>query len=375
MTIAVNACFLDDDHLPNNGNFIIECFTRLAKKFPQHQFLFISDKAINEKYISTKNILSVITGPKIKNPLLLQYWLNFKVPAVLRKHKVDVFVSIGNCSLRTKLPQCLLINDFSFLQHPEFFTRSWYRFYKKNTPAFLNKATTITTAAGFLKKDIVDSYKINTDKINVVYQGINKIFTPADWQQKEAVKEKYTAGKEYFLYTGEINSNKNLVNLLKAFSFFKKRQKSNMQLVLATTTAFTDVAFTKSLAAYKYRDEVKLLYQLPVETLAAITAAAYAVVYPVFYDSFCTPALEAMQAGVPVITSNKAAMPEICGNAALYINPGDFNDIADKMMLLFKDENKRNELIVSGIPQAAKYNWPETTELLWQAIEKCNTVV
>lgn len=375
MTIAVNACFLDDDHLTNNGNFIIECFTRLAKKFPQHQLLFISDKAINEKYISANNILSVITGPKIKNPLLLQYWLNFKVPAVLRKHKADVFVSIGNCSLRTKLPQCLLINDFSFLHHPEFFTRSWHRFYKKNTPAFLNKARTITTVSQFLKQDIFDSYKIDTGKIDVVYQGINKIFTSADWQQKEAVKEKYTAGKEYFLYTGEINSNKNLVNLLKAFSFFKKRQKSNMQLVLATTTAFTDVAFTKSLAAYKYRDEVKLLYQLPVETLAAITAVAYAVVYPVFYEGFCTPALEAMQAGVPVITSNKAAMPEICGNAALYINPDDFNDIADKMMLLFKDENKRNELIVSGIPQAAKYNWPETTELLWQAIEKCNTAV
>lgn len=148
-----------------------------------------------------------------------------------------------------------------------------------------------------------------------------------------------------------------------------------MQLVLATTTVFTDAAFTKSLAAYKYRDEIMLLDKLPPETLAAITAAAYALVYPVFYDGFCTPALEAMQAGVPVITSNKAAMPEICSNAALYINPDDFNDIADKMMLLFKDENKRNELIASGLQQAAKYNWPITTELLWQAIEKCNTAV
>jgi glycosyltransferase involved in cell wall biosynthesis len=375
MTIAVNACFLNDNHLTNNGNFIFECFSRLAKKFPQHQFLFISDKTISEQYISANNILPVINGPKIKNPLLLQYWLSFKVPAVLRKHKADVFVSIGNCSLRTKLPQCLVVNELSFLHYPQFFSRSWLRFYKKNTPAFLNRATIITTAAEFLKQDIIETYKINAGKVGIVYQGINKIFTPADWQQKEIIKGEYTSGKEYFLYTGEINSNKNLVNLLKAFSFFKKRQKSNMQLVLATTTIFTDAAFTKNLAAYKYRDEIKLLDKLPPETLAAITAAAYALVYPVFYDGFCTPALEAMQAGVPVITSNKAAMPEICGPAALYINPDDFNDIADKMMLLFKDENKRNELIVSGQQQAAKYNWPATTELLWQAIEKCNTAV
>jgi glycosyltransferase involved in cell wall biosynthesis len=375
MTIAVNACFLDDDHLTNNGNFIIECFSRLAKKFPQHRFLFISDKAINQQYISANNILPVIAGPKIKNPLLLQYWLNFKVPAILRKHKADVFVSIGYCSQRTKLPQCLVINELSFLHHPQFFTRSWFRFYKKNTPGFLNKATIITTAAQFLKQDIIETYKIHAGKIDVVYQSVNKIFTQADWQQKEIIKEEYTSGKEYFLYTGEINSNKNLVNLLKAFSFFKKRQKSNMQLVLATTTVFTDAAFAKSLAAYKYRDEIMLLDKLRPETLAAITAAAYALVYPVFYDGFCTPALEAMQTGVPVITSNKAAMPEICGNAALYINPDDFNDIADKMMLLFKDENKRNELIVSGLEQVTKYNWPTTTELLWQAIEKCNTAV
>lgn len=375
MTIAVNACFLDEHHLTNNGNFIIECFSRLAKKFPQHQFLFISDKGINQQYISANNILPVIAGPKIKNPLLLQYWLNFKVPPILRKHKADVFVSIGNCSLRAKVPQCLVINELSFLHSPQFFTRNWFRFYKKNTPAFLNKATIITTAAQFLKQDIIDTYKMNAGKIDVVYQGVNKIFTQVDWQQKESIKEAYTSGKEYFLYSGEINSNKNLVNLLKAFSFFKKRQKSNMQLVLATTTVFTDVAFKQSLAAYKYRDEIMLLDKLPPETLAAITAAAYALVYPVFYDGFCTPALEAMQVGVPVITSNKAAMPEICGNAALYINPDDFNDIADKMMLLFKDENKRNELIGSGLQQAAKYNWPVTTELLWQAIEKCNTAV
>ena len=369
MTIAVNACFLDNDHLANDGIFIVECFSRLAKKIPQHHFLFLSDKPVNKKYIASKNIIPVTAGPKIKNPLLLQYWLNYKVPALLRKHKVDIFFSMGNCSLRTKVPQCLMVNDLSFLHHPHFFTRNWFRFYKKNMPKFFNKAKVVVTASQFLKQDVINFYKIKEDKIDVVYQGINEIFIPVNWQQKEAIKEKNTAGKEYFLYTCEIHSNKNLVNLLKAFSFFKKRQQSNMLLVFATTRAITDAVFTQSFASYKYKSEVRLLENLSAENIAAITAAAYAFVYPVFYEGFCTSALEAMQAGVPVITSNKAAMPEICGDAALYINPDDFNDIADKMMLLFKDENKRNEFIIKGRQQAEKYSWDKTTELLWQAVE------
>ena len=370
MIIAVNACFLDSDYLNNEGNFIVECFTVLAKKFPQHQFLFIADKIFDEKYITSKNIIPVITGPQIKNPLLLQYWLNYKVPALLRKHKAEVFISAGRCSLRTKVPQCIVVNNLFFLHPSHTFSKSWFRFYKKNMPGFLNKVKIISTTSLFLKQEIIDTYKINGEKIEVVYQGINKIFSPVNWQQKEAVKEKYTGGKEYFLYSGEVHSNKNIITLLKAFSFFKKRQKSNMQLVLAATTAVTDTALTKSLAAYKYKGEVKLLDKLSIEALAEITASAYALVYPVFYEGFSTTAAEAMQAGTPVITSNKGAMPEICDDGAVYINPGDFNDIADKIMLLFKDENKCKELVIKGQHQANKYNWAKTADLVWQAVQK-----
>jgi glycosyltransferase involved in cell wall biosynthesis len=78
-----------------------------------------------------------------------------------------------------------------------------------------------------------------------------------------------------------------------------------------------------------------------------------------------------MQADVPVITSPLSAMPEICGDAALYMAPNDFNDIADKMMLLFKDESKRNLFIIKGRQQANLYNWDKSAELIWKAVIKC----
>ena len=205
----------------------------------------------------------------------------------------------------------------------------------------------------------------------MAYTAASNNFKPSAWQQKDAVKEKYTEGLEYFLHTGPVNTGSNLITLLKAFSFFKKRQKSNMQLLLASKSVVTDKEFIKSLASYKYRDEVKLLDNLSEENIAQITAAAYALIYPSFYNACGTSLLHAMQSDIPVITGNNTAMPEICGDAALYINPNDFNDIAEKMMLLFKDEDLRNQLIIKGRHQAGMYNWDKTADKVWGIILKC----
>ncbi|WP_462221661.1 glycosyltransferase family protein, partial [Ferruginibacter sp.] len=252
MTIAVNANFLNTNYPCYDGDFIFEIFSRLAKKYPQHNFIYFFDNNFDEKYITSKNITAVITGPQIKNPLLLQYRLNYKIPSLLKKHKADIFISTGGyCSLRTKLPQCVIINDLSFLQLPQFFSKRWLNFYKKNTEKFLTKAKVIVTTAEFLKKDIINKYKIASDKIDVAYTSASNNFKPSTWQQKDAVKEKYTEGLEYFLYAGPVNTGSNLITLLKAFSFFKKRQKSNMQLLLMSKSAAIDKDFIKSLASYK----------------------------------------------------------------------------------------------------------------------------
>ena len=362
MVIAVN--FLDSD-------FIFECFSKLAQQYPQHQFIYIFDATFDEKYIRSKNIIPIVAGPQTKSTLLLKYWLNYKIPAILKKYKVDVFVCTGYCSSRTKVPQCIIINDLSFLHHPQFFTSSWLRFYKSNTAKFLSKAKAVITTSQFLKQEIAGIYKIETNKINVAYQCAGQYFKPINWQQKENTKEKYTQGKEYFLYSGANHPSSNLIVLLKAFSFFKKCQKSNIQLVIASKTTATDKEFIKRLSSFKYRNEVKLFENIPPESLAQITASAYAVICPSIYQSTGESILQAMQSEVAVIASNSSAMSEICGNAALYINPNDFNDIADKMMMLFKDEDKRNQLIIKGKQQAAFYNWDKSIEAVWVTIKKC----
>jgi glycosyltransferase involved in cell wall biosynthesis len=373
MTIAVNTRFLLKDYLEGYGYFLYETFSRIVKKHPEHRFVFIFDRPYDKRFIFGSNVKAVVTGPPARHPLLWKLWYDIKIPAVLKKYKADVFVSCdGFCSLNTSVPQCLVLHDLAFLHYPSFNKKSHLFFYKRYTPKFLSKAKSVATVSEFSKKDILSQYKMEADKIDIAYSAAKKIFQPLNDETKQALKEKYTEGKEYFLYTGAIHPRKNLMNLLKAFSVFKKRQQTNMKLVLAGRLAWKYESFTKSLESYKYRKDVVMTGYVAEEELVKITGSAYALVYPSLLEGFGVPVLEAMQCDVPVITSANSSMQEIAKDAALYADANSHIEIADKMMLLYKDENLRRGLIQKGKLVVQQYSWDKTAELLWQSILKAH---
>jgi len=241
-------------------------------------------------------------------------------------------------------------------------------FYKKYMPEFINKASSIATVSEYSKNDILNNYEAGADKIKVVYSAAKDIFHPVTDIQKKATKNKYTDGKEYFVYAGAIHPRKNLVTLLKAFSVFKKMQKTNMKLVLAGRLAPKYEAFVRSLKSYKYRHDVVLAGYVEETELVSIIGAAYSLIYPSLYEGFGMPVLEAMKCNVPVITSSGSSMQEIAKEAALYADAASYSTIADQMMLLYKDENLAKELIQKGGELSSKYNWDKTAALLWQSI-------
>jgi glycosyltransferase involved in cell wall biosynthesis len=371
MIIAVNTRFLLPDYLEGYGNFIHETFKRITAEHPEHEFIFLFDRAYDKKFVFGTNIKPVVTGPAARHPLLWKLWYDIKVPMVLRKYKADVFVSCdGFCSLGTNVPQCLVVHDLAFLHYPSFIRRSHLNYYKKNTPRFLAKARSVATVSEFSKKDIEAQYKTGMPEIDIVYSAAKKSFSPLSSAEMNAVKEKYTDGREFFVYTGAIHPRKNLMNLLKAFSIFKKRQQTNMKLVLVGRLAWKYDSFKKSLESYKYRDDVLMTGYIGEEELTKITASAYGSIYPSLWEGFGVPVLEAMQAAVPVITAADSAMQEISKGAALYADVTSHTALADKMMLLYKDEKLRKELIQKGLEVVKEYNWDRTARLLWQSIEK-----
>jgi glycosyltransferase involved in cell wall biosynthesis len=367
MKIAVNTRDILKDKTVDASAFMLEPFKVIAAQYPQHEFIFITDKPLDKTFSSLKNITSVIET-EIKNTLRWQLWLNYKLPALTKKYKADILINTnGTCSLRTKIPQCIIVQDL-FLQQSQSMLKKKLQFYKKQLPASLAKAKKIVSITQSAKKDILDNYKINEEKIDAVYYGANEPFKPISWKQKEDIKEKYAEGKEFFLFTGSADPINNLIPLLKAFSLFKKRQKSNMLLLIASTHSLQDDGFTASLRTYKYRNEVKLIENLKEDDLAKIMATTYAVVYPSYIERTATSILQAMKCQVPVIVTDKPFFHEICGDAGLYADPNQQECIAERMMLVFKDEKKRNELIEKGTECAKQYSWDKTAMLLWDAI-------
>lgn len=373
MIIAVNTRFLRKDYPDPHGYFLHETFSRITKNHPEHEFVFIFDRPYNEQFIYGPNVKGVVTGPSARHPLLWKFWFDVKVPAVLKNYKADVFVSgEGICSLHTRVPQCLVVHDLAFLHYPSFVKKSHLLFYKRYTPEFLSKAKSIAAVSAFSKQDIISQYKTEASKIDVVFNGVNEIFKPLTEEEKTTTQHKYTGDKEYFVYTGAIHPRKNLMNLLKAFSVFKKRQQTNMKLVLTGRLARNYESFTQSLKAYKYRNEVVMTGHVEEAELVKIIGSAYGLVYPSLFEGFGVPVLEAMRCDVPVITSANSSMQEIAKDAALYADANSYTDIADKMMLLYKDENLRKDLIQKGRQAAREYSWDKTASLVWQSIVKAS---
>jgi glycosyltransferase involved in cell wall biosynthesis len=372
MRIAVNTRFWMPGNLEGYGYFAKEVFSRMALAHPEHDFIFLFDRAVDPSIELPANVLPVVVGPKARHPFLFKIWYDISVPMALKKHKVDVLVSPdGFCSLTTQVPQCLVVHDLAYWHYPKFAPANALWYYRRYMPLFAKKAKRLATVSQFSQRDIAEKLGIATDKIDVVYSAVKEVFAPIDWQERELIKEQYANGCEYFLFTGAIHPRKNLLHLLKAFSIFKKRQKSNMKLLVAGRLAWQQEELVQKIDSYAFRKDVKLLGYVEDALLAKITASAYACVFPSFFEGFGVPILEAMKSDVPIITSNTSSMPEIGGDAALYADPNQFEDIAEKMMLLYKDENLRNRLINAGRQQCQQFSWQRTADLLFASIEKC----
>ena len=259
MVIAVNTRFLLTGCLEGFGYFTQEVLIQLTNHYPQHQFHLLMDRPYSGSLVFPSNVQIHILPPPARHPLLWKFWFDVKVPAILKKIKADVFFSPdGQCSLRTSIPQCLVIHDLAFLHYPEGYKKTHLLYYKRYTPQFIKKAKKVITVSAFSKKDIIEHYHTEESKIDVVYNGVKEVFKPLGFVEQQLVKDQYTGGAEYFLYAGSIHPRKNLLNLLKAFSIFKRRLQSSMKLVLAGRLAWKNDEFLSLLNTYKYKDDVVL---------------------------------------------------------------------------------------------------------------------
>ena len=233
MKIAINTRFLIKDRLEGIGWFTFEVVKRLIEQHPEDEFIFFFDRPFSNEFVFGKNVKTEVLFPPARHPFLWYLWFEWALPKALKKHRPDVFLSPDNyLSLSGKSKTVLVMHDIAHVHYPDevpFLARKFYNFF---VPKYLKKAQKIISVSDFTKKDICQSYQIESSKITVACNGCKEEFKPIKPGEKEKIKEQFSEGEDYFFYIGAIHPRKNVHRLIQAFDEFKKRTKAATKLLL-----------------------------------------------------------------------------------------------------------------------------------------------
>jgi glycosyltransferase involved in cell wall biosynthesis len=297
MKIAVNTRLLLKGKLEGIGRFSLEILRRLVENHPEHEFVFIFDRKPAPEFIFAKNVKAVVARPQARHPLLWYLFFEFGVYRVLKREKPDVFFSPdGWISLKSEVPTLNTIHDLNFEEHPEFLPPYIVKYYKKFFPRFARESSRLLTVSEYTKVDISKRYGVDPLKIDVVYNAANTAFRKLDEEQKLAVREKYTEGKDYFLFVGLIHPRKNLFNQLKAFEKFKLKTGSDYKFLVVGDRYSTTPELDDFLKTSTYSKDIIFAGRLGIDELVNAYGAEFAMMYVSYFEGFGIPIVEAFKA-------------------------------------------------------------------------------
>ena len=364
MVIAVNCRLLLMNRLEGIGWFTYQTLKRITVNHPEHRFIFIFDRPYDPSFIFSDNITPVVAGLPTRHPALWLLWLEFVIPRILKKYKADIFFSPdGFLSLRTRVKSVPVIHDISFAHRPKdlpFTVRTYYNFF---FPRFARKAFRICTVSPYSQKDIINTYNVARAITRVVYNGVNEAYKPLPESEIQKVRIKYTDGKPYFLFVGSLHPRKNVENLLKAYDQFLEKTGLDVRMVIVGERMWAGGK------AGNTSSHIICTGRLEPDELHRVMGAALALTFVPWYEGFGIPVIEAMAAGVPVLTSNVTSLPEVGGKAAIYANPASIEEIAAGMERLATDPELRTNLIAAGLVRASLFTWDKTARKVWLSID------
>ncbi len=371
MLIAINVQSLVKDHLEGLGWFTYESLKRIVQQHPEHEYLFIFSKGIDQSFIFSKNIKAINIWPPYYRPSALYLKFEWILPIILKKYNIDLFISTdGISSTKLKTKTLNVIHDLNFEEKSEWLPKNFANYYLKYFPRWAKSATRIATVSEYSKQDIHKRYHIPLDKIDVVYNGSNELYKAISDNNKTKTREEFTNGNSYFTFVGSLHPRKNIDKLLLGFDNFKNNDKQNIKLVIVGSRFYWNGTIKKAYDSMKYKDDVIFTGHLKTDKLRNILASSIALAYVSLFEGFGIPLVEAMNAETAIIASNTSCLPEIAGKSALYVNPLSITEIGNAMLKLSTNNTLRNSLIEKGKIQRERFSWQQTADKLWKSIEK-----
>ncbi len=370
MRIAVNTRLLQKNKLEGIGRFSNETLKRIVLNHPDVDFVFCFDREFDSEFVFAKNVKPIIISPQARHPFLYYIWFQWRLPAILKKEKVDLFLSPdGFLPLNTKIKTVAIIHDIAFEHFPkgvDWLTQKYYTYF---FPKFAKKANRIATVSNFTKNDLIKTYGSGAEKIDIVFNGVSEVFKPLKEEEKAKIIKEESNGIPYFICLGSIHPRKNIITLLKSFEKFKKENSQYPhQLIFVGRMAWKNTEIEEYLKSMRFKNSILFIGVLNDQELSKILASATASIYPSLFEGFGLPVIESMACGVPVITSKGTAMEEIAKGAAFLFDSLSVEELRDQMIFIIENKEVVNKKIKQGLAVAEEYNWDKTADLLWETI-------
>ncbi|MCZ2355144.1 MAG: glycosyltransferase family 4 protein [Bacteroidia bacterium] len=369
MRIGVNTRLLLAGKLEGLGRYAHEVLSRLVQIYPQHEFYFFFDRKYDPQFIYAPNVTPVVVYPSARHPVLYYIWFEWALPYYLKKLNIDLFFSPeGYLCLNSQVSQIHVVHDLAFEHYPQDISYLEGLFYRFFYPKYLQKAQKTVAISEFTRQDILNYYSADPQKIIPIWNGVSENFHPIDEAEQLKTRQKYTAGYPYFLYVGSIHPRKNLSNLIRAFNIFKKNTLTPHKLVIVGRKAWDYQKVLMDSNECSYRDDILFTGYIADEDLVKLYASCEAVCYVSYFEGFGLPAVEGFRSGVPVIASNTTSLPEVCGDAAILVDPHSPQDIANGMAQLIQNPEYRKNLIERGNDRVKLFSWQNTAESIGKLI-------
>lgn len=340
-----------------------EVYTRqlvraLGRAAPDHRFvLYLSREAGATPWDLPSNVRISVAPCRAGSRIQRVGWELTGLVATAMKHRVALMHSLGTtCPLWAPFPQVVTVHDLIFEVFPEDFPGARAGVLKALVPRMLRRARRLFADSAATAGDLVRCYGTDPARIDVVHLGPGR--SPTALTPAEAERARATAGASgrYLLSVATTHPHKNLSALVNAFREVRAAEP-DLCLLLVGGAGTGDPALRAMIDRSGLGDSVVLAGRVSDATLDALYAGAEIFIYPSLYEGFGLPLLEAMERGVPVLSSTATSLPEVGGDAVAYVDATRPDDMCDAIRALLADPARREQLAATGREQAQRFSW------------------
>ncbi|MBS1916381.1 MAG: glycosyltransferase [Bacteroidetes bacterium] len=350
---------------PVSTGFFLRSFIELQQSNDDLEFIFLADQ-FSKKIVDNTSGSRILTINPLPGKLGWKFWYDWQIPRLIKKNEIGLFISCCAISSSVKIPQCIFLpGDFKNQQSKK--PTSFFSFYRARKKTSLIQANTIFVFSEFTKQSIVQQCKLNAGKIYVLPPAANENYKPFLWTERENAKIKFAGGKEYFVVMG-MKTTQEIIVVLKAFSQFKKRQQSNMQLIIVGEKLSNNLDLTEKIETFKYRPDVYLHDIENEKNTCDILSAAYALIYSSGENEPAIEIVNACMANIPVIASKTNSLIELFEDSIVYSDISNYDLLSADMITIYKDENLRKQLIEKEKIKSSQFSFRLTSNQLWNGI-------